>query len=396
MFPKKKSKIKHLETELQEKNIIIGYITETHLNEDIDDSEIYIQNYQVFRTDRQGRQKGGVAQYVRKDLVVQEDSSFDNKYIEINIIYISNINIISAVVYRPPGCEASKFKEGLDFLKTWIEKKNKETLIKKKPPPLLLINGDFNLPKLRTWNEEDVIQAMERGDTSQEANNEMELINFTTEHGLSQRVKKTTRYENTLDLIFSSEEELIDNIEKVTNIIISDHDTILAKFNRRITNRKKQDKENYALTCIPLYNIHKLTTNQKEDLDKEVASSDWEGFSQMSVQQKYDKMLEILETAVIKVATPKNKNHTAKGSEFKSNNKIAREIRKAYKKKNKASKQLEEASKPQRIHYLREKIKKQEEIIVNFNKDKIRKSEIEAFEQIKEDPKKFYSYVKKL
>ena len=62
-----------------------------------------------------------------------------------------------------------KFKEGLDFLKTWIEKKNKETLIKKKPPPLLLINGDYNLPKLRTWNEEDVIQAIERGDASLEA-----------------------------------------------------------------------------------------------------------------------------------------------------------------------------------------------------------------------------------
>ena len=153
MLPKKNSKIKHLETELQEKNVIIGYVTETHLKEEIDNSDIHIQNYHVHRADRQGRQKGGVAQYVRKDLLVQDVSSFDNKYVEINVVYISNVNLISAVVYRPPACEASKFKEGLDFLKTWIEKKNKATLLKKKSPPLLLINGDYNLPKLRTWNE---------------------------------------------------------------------------------------------------------------------------------------------------------------------------------------------------------------------------------------------------
>ena len=46
----------------------IAALTETHLNEDIKDAEIAIDGYQIFRSDREGRARGGVALYIKTEL----------------------------------------------------------------------------------------------------------------------------------------------------------------------------------------------------------------------------------------------------------------------------------------------------------------------------------------
>ena len=43
-------------------------ITETHLNESIDNSELYIDGYCLWRLDRRDRKGGGVAFYVKQNI----------------------------------------------------------------------------------------------------------------------------------------------------------------------------------------------------------------------------------------------------------------------------------------------------------------------------------------
>ena len=66
---KQKLKIKALGEEVNEVNnseITIPFfaLCETHLQENIFDAEIQINNYQVIRSDRIGRKQGGVALYL--------------------------------------------------------------------------------------------------------------------------------------------------------------------------------------------------------------------------------------------------------------------------------------------------------------------------------------------
>ena len=51
-----------------EMNSGIFVLTEIHLHEEIKDEEIYIEGYDIFRSDRQTFKNGGVVAYVRTNL----------------------------------------------------------------------------------------------------------------------------------------------------------------------------------------------------------------------------------------------------------------------------------------------------------------------------------------
>ena len=77
-------------------------ITETHLDQSVDDIEIIISGYQLFRKDR-NRNGGGVAIYCRNELVPVELLKLKNP--ELESIYIKvlkcNMPCILGVCYRP-------------------------------------------------------------------------------------------------------------------------------------------------------------------------------------------------------------------------------------------------------------------------------------------------------
>ena len=53
-------------------------LTKTWLTEDIEDPEIQIEDYTVFRADRKHRARGGVAFYIKSDLMYKSVFSFSN------------------------------------------------------------------------------------------------------------------------------------------------------------------------------------------------------------------------------------------------------------------------------------------------------------------------------
>ena len=61
-----KKKIKYFEEYVIENNILAINFTETWLNESITE-DINIKGYQIFRCDRKGRERGGVAIYLKDD-----------------------------------------------------------------------------------------------------------------------------------------------------------------------------------------------------------------------------------------------------------------------------------------------------------------------------------------
>ena len=124
-------------------------LTETHLSEAIEDNEIDIKGWSLFRSDRKSRKCGGTILYVKEGIPVTEESGFSNSYCEIIATFLPSKNTAVVSLYRPPGCPTEKFMEALGFLEKWLNKIQNNYVA-----PNFYITGDFNLKFLQDWNQE--------------------------------------------------------------------------------------------------------------------------------------------------------------------------------------------------------------------------------------------------
>ena len=88
----KREELQHF---LHENNVNICCIQETHLQ---DDKSFKIRGYQVFRSDRKERKKGGVMTLVRNNINVSETKQYmeEAEYLELKVtIRESSLNIVN-------------------------------------------------------------------------------------------------------------------------------------------------------------------------------------------------------------------------------------------------------------------------------------------------------------
>ena len=113
-------------------------INETWLDNTVSDGEIAIQDFQVFRADRD-RRGGGTLLYVRDSLKVKhrKDLTPENKELEVCWIEIkpsSGSVILVCSLYRPPSANEAYYDSMLDNI-TMAQSQNKE----------IIILGDLNI-----------------------------------------------------------------------------------------------------------------------------------------------------------------------------------------------------------------------------------------------------------
>ena len=103
-------------------------MTETHLTDRIDDCELRIDGYEIKRSDRKGREGGGVAIYFKDNLNIVEMEKYQSE----NIEAICSQKMLIGTVYRPPDRDDfyTLFPPILEQI--WQTRKN------------LLIIGDLN------------------------------------------------------------------------------------------------------------------------------------------------------------------------------------------------------------------------------------------------------------
>ena len=66
-------------------NSLITFVTETWLDNTVEDAEILIPGFTVYRGDRVGRMRGGSAIYMRDNLFSKKVSNFSNGVVDIVI-----------------------------------------------------------------------------------------------------------------------------------------------------------------------------------------------------------------------------------------------------------------------------------------------------------------------
>ena len=112
-------------------------MTETWLHSGVFDAEVShdFPGYVLYRCDREGRQGGGVALYLRNDLTGEVIGSEDNGVCEVLAVHVHQLNTVIIVLYRPPDTRLSEFSPILSKL---------DSILSSLPDPTPNIVSTFN------------------------------------------------------------------------------------------------------------------------------------------------------------------------------------------------------------------------------------------------------------
>ena len=123
-------------------------------------------------------------------------------------VEIKELQTINLVVYRSPDTKRDEFKVILESLKNILNKIDNQN-------NTIILSGDFNF-RFVEWNRNQSRACSYRykqGTSKEEKDQFLDLMEVCDDQCLVQIIEEPTRGENTLDLIFSNEVSLINDIE---------------------------------------------------------------------------------------------------------------------------------------------------------------------------------------
>ena len=193
-------------------------VTETWTNESISNEYLGIDGYDIIeRKDRNDTDKGrggGILMYVKKVLYSWKIEC-ETEFNQCGMIGIkrNSRDLRVAAVYRSPNSS----KPNDDELCKWIEKMNGQ----------YIIIGDFNFPDIR-WK------------TGCSGAKGRQFLETMADKFLTQHVETATHNSgNILDLVISSEEDLVRDVELIGNIGKSDHAMLMCKIDTEVVRSKR-------------------------------------------------------------------------------------------------------------------------------------------------------------
>ena len=201
-----KNKLQAFHAMIYSARIDIIALTETWLDCTVLDHEILPRGYSVFRRDRPYRTGGGVLLACRDDLVCTRRSDLEVNGCELiwcEMSSTSGSRFLFGVFYRPPNTKT-------DYLGLVAESFN---LISRLNIQNIFLVGDFNLPQFDWVNHLPLLHDQLHIKT-------FELLNDLF---LTQMNHQATRNNNILNLVFTSNPDLINNVSVSESVVSSDH-----------------------------------------------------------------------------------------------------------------------------------------------------------------------------
>ena len=206
-------KVEHLEATMGLNGVSLAFITETLLNDNIDDADIHIPTYIVITRDRVSRIGGGVCAFVKnhipfKVLTELHEDEFETLWLHIRPrkIFRGFSCLIVCVAYKPPSSDNKAF---IDHL---ISKVDLALAIY--PNAGIFIVGDFN---------------------------KCPISSLLRHFSLKQIVKNPTRNDVILDLILTNMSDFCPQVNVIAPLGRSDHNSVL--FTLEKTNCQNQSNK---------------------------------------------------------------------------------------------------------------------------------------------------------
>lgn len=370
-------------------------LTESHLDDTSKEAEYNITGYSHILCNRKDRQGGGVILYLRNNLTFKILTNTSDEMCSLLAITINELDLTVILVYRPP----TRYEQGTDHNRHTIEQSFNNIIISNidkvlsslgTPTPNTLIMGDFNFPNA-TWKEG--IAYPLKG-TSPDTKMLNKLIETCETHQLLQYVPFGTRYtrnggDNKLDLIFSNNHRLLCELRRLTTAL-SDHSLIECdlSYHTAYNPQNLEEPLEDAEKNLAIFNLHKADWKQ---IRKYIKSHQWVTLlANKSNKEKLQLIVAIVFEALDKFC-PKFK--TKRGQ---TKNKIPRDRRILFRQRKRINHKLKTKNpSPQQIHRLQMEIAQIErKLMASLHKECLLEEE-KAIENIKENPKFFYTYARK-
>ena len=386
--------IQELADEMKSDYIII---TETHLRKEQDESESKLRGWIETRSDRNQRSHGGVITYTRDYIALSDQLSFSNGHVDLACCFLSQDNTAIVNFYRPPDCPTKLFLEAIEKVEDWM----KALELKLGKVPNIVFSGDFNLPDLKSWSQEDCIKASANLKARIENNAKIgiereqvaKMIEVMEKNAFSQEIKTPTREGNILDLVFCNNDDYIENIETIENVAMSDHKFIIAHLTKENEVHREASKKNFCSTVVPEYNL-KVATTEEWQRARETFKNKSEEFNlDASANEIVNEVIKTLEYTVTECF---DKTKVPDRTESRSKSLIPRQARTLMKRKLNTSKTLQKTNDPEKIQALKDKIFEIEEELRRLVHKRRSDTEKKARNNLRNDPNPLYKLVKKL
>ena len=370
------NKIPFIEGLLNESGALFAAFTETHSKKCLD-SELWVDGYNLFRSERNVRECGGCCLYTHDSLICTEILKSSNDMVELLIVKIENMDLIIIVIYRPPDTFLQKFQEQLRKVEVFLKSV-------KTPSPNILLLGDFNFSHLKWENQEGQAKICQVTGATNDVKSQLHLLfSLCNDYYLNQFVWEKTREKNTLDLIFTNNEALVHHME-VTPTIFSDHHLI--EVTSRLGMPLSKKLQINAKDGFSVFNFNKSDIDW-DAINHSLMKTDWKRISENKDETMFLK--EIMETAM-RLCNSRIKKRNKKRP------KTARYVRLLYKRRRLITNRL--AANRIRLQHKRkieEELKEIENKLKYHYKSEAEEEEKKAIDKLKSNPRFFYSFAKK-
>ncbi len=212
----------------QPPDIIFG--TETWLTSSILTSELNLNDYDIYRRDREIKGGGGIFIGIKKkfkSVLICNGKLSESIFVKIPVF--KKPPVIVSCIYRAPDLSLDQCQNFCDEV---TEVKNK---FKKSD---FWLAGDFNLPDI-DWNSFSIT-----GNNYSRPINQL-FLDLICDLGLSQTVDRPTRGNNTLDLYFTNNLDLHQKSQVIPGV--SDHEAVLTESKLFIKTKKPIRRENFGI-----------------------------------------------------------------------------------------------------------------------------------------------------
>ncbi|XP_072043026.1 uncharacterized protein [Amphiura filiformis] len=340
--------------------------TETWLNPDIKNTELPLDTYNVFRKDRSSSSHGGVLFASKKDLVVTEIALKTRKETLWTQLEIKGgKKVIFGTAYKLAHNDDDTIYDLQESL-AYVNQKF--------PNCEKIISGDFNQPNI-DWttapNYELKLNHWANVGTA------TKLLELMENNGLEQLVNLPTREENFLDLLFTSNSSLVNNI--TTKPGVSDHNIVIAEVQLNTRRRKLPPRKIYIRSKADEAGLRKDLSDFKVKYFADTTHS--------SVQDRWDKIEGAIKDAMEKNVPQRQSSNRKNLPWFDRTHKcMVRKKQKAYNRAKQTGKEEDWTY----FKFLQKKLKQ------SLNKARREYISDNLDEALCNNPKSFWSFIKKI
>jgi len=391
------SKVPYIRDLLYNTSQLFFALTETWLD-DHNEAELHIPGYSLYHQDcirkrsKNGRSTGGVALYIRDDHAITCEEVFsysDGGVIDAIGVHIKTLNLFVYVVYRQPDDKVRNHRSTSTELARLLKKLHEQFKSHQSPQPDVILLGDINLPHA-DWLSGDCTS----GASTDEQAMVKSLYDLTLEYFMVQQIDCPTNADgNTIDLVFTNNSDLVHSFTSLPQITRSDHYLIEISAVYKSSGHAEDDDVPKDTKETSFFNLNFFSEDVDwHKLNNELSQHNWEGeFKGLDSTSMLNKFLSVC-LSIAKNHVPLKKKVIGN---LRQPNRIPKDRRKLMRTRTRIKRQVLRAKSDSKTQALTRRLIEIEKKIQSSQLQQAEYEESKAVENIKRNPKFFFSYAKR-